>query len=1118
MKVVVVLFAVVLMVLVEGGACQTPFLVRKFEMDVWGLTAMVFADMNEDGFDDVLAYSQWGGVFVMERLPVQLAFKDAFVIGEIGETLRGYGGAVAGGDVDGLGGIDVVVAATTAPANEAGSPRGVVLWSRRQGPLDYAPWEVIVDTTEFAWSLGLLDVEQDGLVDIFFGSYGSSGFLSLIRNFGGGAFATDPEVLLSGAGVASIQVVDANGGERGVLAAIPFGDSYPNGGLVFVTAPLLALREWTGFPVTSARAGSLADDGSDVEISVFASSSVGCGISSLPLSAEGSPFSEVGIDLGTAVTPGAVFLGDVDSDGAKDVLFISAENAGRVQYWPSGVQSRAVQLDPVFDAPWLMLAQDMDMDGDLDVVVYEQGSGRLVVAQVFLPLSQERSVVVGPDVLSSGALRLSTGRESSFRIPLVDSVGNPVDDFPMGDLTLSLSRLGDTIAIEAERSLSSSGSPEYVFSVVGPVERGVYTLSLELDGSPLSYSPLLVFVAEDCLAGYRLSGDFDCSPCAASTYSSTVNSERCRLCPAFSTSPPLSTAAQNCSCLEGFWIGGASFRAGRPCQPCPVGASCRGGASFPVSSVGFQESSPGSFSFVQCPRKNACASGPSCREGATGYLCRECVSGFYSTVTTECSKCLLSPVVMYVAMVVVLVVLTLVLAAGTGWSLMRVREIETESLSGSKSEQINAFRTRSTPASLSLVLIAFQMIGVVSEVEVGWSSTSKSTLSVFGIFNINASYFGMECALGSFHMTYLVSVLVPFAVMGLVIALLFWARRNWRRFDMLYQMRYVKRRSIFDGVIFTLSSLFYIPMSKTTFSLFDCTELPDGSIVIDSDPGELCFDSTWWLVFPIGLFGLVFGVFGVPAYFSTVLIQNRASLYDPKVMARFGSLYRLYRVSYYWGEVAGLAKRLSVVAVSVFFSKHQLVQFACLFAVLLSTSYFVSRQKPYYFTLYNDLEFRLSLVVLTIVILGMGSYAERSRNSSDLLFTLAIIAAVIVLVAVAGLGIYRDLTEIRLERANLLVVASQRTTHLMEHITVELHDVEADGNLLIAAGSFFNVLENTVSTTGRTESGRPSKSLDGKPGRKNQRRNTARFSVAMEDHVDLAHLLEDESDDDEDDQ
>jgi len=313
---------------------------------------------------------------------------------------------------------------------------------------------------------------------------------------------------------------------------------------------------------------------------------------------------------------------------------------------------------------------------------------------------------------------------------------------------------------------------------------------------------------------------------------------------------------------------------------------------------------------------------------------------------------------------------------------------------------------------------------------------------------------------------YTISILLPLLLLGLVMGTVVVLKALNSIIPALEGLASVKVRTLLDTVLFSLAPLLYIPISKASLVLFDCSRLPNGDVVLDADNGVACFNSTWWRVFPLGLVAIFGYVLGVPAYFAYTLWSHRARLFDPLVTARFGSLYRNFRRDYYWGEIANLGKRLGIVVVALFFSKHQLGQIGFLLTILGASVIFVNSRRPYYVPMYNDIDVRLTVLVIGVLLLGAGSYAERSSESARTFFFVGAIGVVIALAVVSGHALVVDVLSLRKERENEHYSAEQRQARMVDYVSSQLKDVDADPTLLHAAGEFLATLDNAVRDQG----------------------------------------------------
>merc|ERR1711916_246683 len=112
-------------------------------------------------------------------------------------------------------------------------------------------------------------------------------------------------------------------------------------------------------------------------------------------------------------------------------------------------------------------------------------------------------------------------------------------------------------------------------------------------------------------------------------------------------------------------------------------------------------------------------------------------------------------------------------------------------------------------------------------------------------------------------------------------------------------------------------------------------------------------------------------------------------------------------------------------------SEHQLIQIGLLLAVFLTALVVVNRLQPYYFPLYNMLDFRLTLILIVLLLLGGASHAERgTAGSSD---TAILVGVILVLVVLAGVAIHAvvvDILQIMRTRKSKYSTESDRRAQL----------------------------------------------------------------------------------------
>ena len=538
-----------------------------------------------------------------------------------------------------------------------------------------------------------------------------------------------------------------------------------------------------------------------------------------------------------------------------------------------------------------------------------------------------------------------------------------------------------------------------------------------------------------------------CAPCSEDTFSESISFEPCgaiRDCLP-NTVVVVNGSAPDCECLPGFTFSGYNKEDGRlvECVACPRGGVCARGLREPVPAPGFF--AVGNATFVACKRPKACPGrvDRSCSRGYEGYMCNRCVEGWYSNSKSECVECPGAAVGVLVGALLGIVVVGVVASVLIGIGVVRVQ-------SGGGGD----LRMRTVPASPSMILVCLQVVGLLADAQFGWGEEAQATLGVANVANVDVNLFASECSLSTFHAKYVVSVVLPLVVLGVVFVGLVMLKVIARMgVGWLSGLKERRVKTLFDAVLFGVAPLLYIPMARATFVLFDCSRLPNGDLVLDVDPGVACLDEDWWAVVWVGVVGLVTYVGGIPVYFLWCLVKRRHKLMLPGTFARYGGLYKLYRVPYYWGGVAELGKRLGVVVAAVFVSDHQLVLIGVLLAIFLSSSYLVSRWRPYFFPMYNQLDFRLTSVLVVLLLLGGASYAERNTPGSSA-ETPIFVGVVVVLFVLAGICVHAVVAEVlQIMRARSGKYSAQvdRQVRIASFLEKECDDLDGSGGDAVRA-------------------------------------------------------------------
>ena len=1011
------------------------------------------------------------------------------------------GESVSAADLDGDGDIDLLSASR--------SDNKVAWYENIDGKGTFGTQNVLDPGLTEARAVIAADFDGDGRLDVAATGTGSSDNVRVYLNLGSGSF-TPAAVVGDASGAQDVAAADMDGdGDLDLVVAAGSAVWFSNNALSWQTMSL---------PISFSQPEAVApgdfDQDGDMDFAVvtFLTDKVFWVEQTSP-----GVFADK-VEVPSSLDEGqSIIAADLDSDGDLDLATASSGD-GRIAWIPNlggGTWGSQITVTDQAAGARSVHAADIDSDGDLDLLSaslddnklawYEQLPGGLGFSSqkiISTAMNGGRSVFAA-DIDGDGALDCATASESDnavawypFRGPLGGASAVSLEA-PFTELVLETpATLNVTISVPTPGCNAS-----YAFSVLTRRLEStsrvlIGTNEASFDFSPfceglgpgisyaasLTFTPVVAFphavsaryyeidvagspayfdVTFSCPPGTRV-GQAECIPCPASTYAANVSSLLCTPCPTRMTGPPVSTSFLACGCPTGEWFGPGVRVEGALCQACPPGASCPGGLQDPVAAPGFYASFPdgGQPQYLPCLR-SGCVGNNTCAPGYTpGFLCSACAPGFFSSSPSSCTRCPGSSDVRLAFLLLAFVAVCALAAGFVGWSAARSSPAAlSPALSPSTSPlqaHILAFRVRSFPATLSMVVTAFQVAGLVAEADLGWSSTSKSALSLFSLFTVNVQVLGAECSLASFSATYLLSTILPVAGFVLVVGGVLTLRTVWGPLSV------VPARTLVDVVVFTLAPLAYIPLARATFVLFDCVELPDGRLVIESDNGVSCLDAAWWRLFPLAALWTCAFLAGFPLYFAVSLFTHRDALFEPKTTARLGSLFRHFRRAFVWGEVAGLGKRLSIVVAITFLSRHQAAQVLAVVSILLASVLVTIGLKPYYYPRYNVIDTTLSIFVMLLLLAGLGAHAERSSGSSSLFLTIVTLGIALTFALFSAAVIATDTWSILQERRASQGPALKRKERLMGIIADELQDVEADPELLTAAGHFLSSLDASL--------------------------------------------------------
>ena len=466
-----------------------------------------------------------------------------------------------------------------------------------------------------------------------------------------------------------------------------------------------------------------------------------------------------------------------------------------------------------------------------------------------------------------------------------------------------------------------------------------------------------------------------------------------------------------CVCGQRFWT-----RAGVDnveCEACPVGAACEGGRSAPVALPGwFRDGGAYDGNFVRCPVQSSCLGNNTCAGEyvSSSYACRSCKEGHFRLSTDgSCAKCPKAAVGQFSMLFLVLGVLAV---AATILSLVAVRSNAKKTLryvdgGAGKGEGTGEGKEGKefVPHAVGVCVVFGQVLGILGSSPMGWPSPVREMMQGSSAAStLDMSMFASSCVLDSYFTLQLIQLSLPLVFLGMV-GVVIGVAQVWVR-ESGVALRVYRR------VVFSLAPLAYIPMARASLDVFDCAALPNGKYYVESDLNVECFDGEWWRAVPFAGLGVVVYVLALPLMFFLVLRKHKDELDDPVVLAQYGSLYRKLRWEYWVHEVLQLVKRLMIVVSAVFLSQVEVWLFASLAGIFVSSALYHVRHRPYKRKSHNDLEIRLDVSLVSLVILGLLIWSDDLGGDvarmGVIVLTMSVMVGALVLILLAAVSELRE--------------------------------------------------------------------------------------------------------------
>ncbi|KAI9140024.1 hypothetical protein BKA69DRAFT_592062 [Paraphysoderma sedebokerense] len=417
------------------------------------------------------------------------------------------------------------------------------------------------------------------------------------------------------------------------------------------------------------------------------------------------------------------------------------------------------------------------------------------------------------------------------------------------------------------------------------------------------------------------------------------------------------------------------------CAACLDGADCSQDGSIPPRPrYGYWQSSISTF--LPCFPAEACTGGENrCATGYSGDRCGSCANKYYR-LNNACNPCPDDRTTRIVVIVICLLIGTLMM-----FGVMR--------LVG-----------KGPNYGLANILINFiQYILILRELRLNWPPEFHIILNAISFINFNIELTSPECLLET-DLNYGMKMKLTLAIPIVLAADLFLFRLIGVMYSnikkcfgqpagslVIRKSNDPKKTSAFLVAVRVYNSLLSIVFATVTtkaLGLFDCTLEDDGFYYLDADNSVKCYTDDWYKEVPYAIAGIMVYVVGIPLYFSIMLYLLYQKKNDglkwknaKKVVSNVMDYDRIYKEEQQTFVVVQLFQKLSLIVISMFFTRHTGLQVVLTQTVLLISLMLYLKYKPYNYPILNILE--ISSAVCSVLVLGLGLpfHVDRAKISGQ---------------------------------------------------------------------------------------------------------------------------------------
>ena len=357
--------------------------------------------------------------------------------------------------------------------------------------------------------------------------------------------------------------------------------------------------------------------------------------------------------------------------------------------------------------------------------------------------------------------------------------------------------------------------------------------------------------------------------------------------------------------------------------------SCVGRLSAPIALPGFAISAVSSIQAVECANFEACLGGnsSSCAPSYTGSRCARCVEETYR-LDDACQPCGISSLIWIFGILgpcfaVITVVVVLWLEAGN----------QTRFLSA-------------VP-----ILSAMQIIGLMSHVKIPFHPIVSAYIKIAQIAQLNLDVMQHSCLFGEDEYAFYARIrfffwlpFLLFGMLGLLGCLRHLLRSKMRASSMADPEASMSQLACFGCGLFNIlyplppinldvSTCWhagltrnpparYSPIVSTSWLVFNCKPLGDGTARLEPAPHLDCYDSRWWEARIYATLSLVLWGVLFPVGLAVLLNYFRSRLRTADFSRKFSLLTFGYKRECTWWEVASDLKMFFISGCIVLFRLH----------------------------------------------------------------------------------------------------------------------------------------------------------------------------------------------------